>query len=275
MSPDFVVRMIASVAGILHARLDDQSNGNGVPSEFQLGRAIERLIAAKVIPLDARFEQLMLPGVVMILLQNLVENEGHLNGELNRAALEDAFKTCLGTLTGRGVSNPPNRRSVKPRRRDKDPETGKYHYLYYIDPSLPDLNGIDQETFRELVQAAWHRWQNAIPNLSVNATATKSRANMHINFVQLDGQGRHLAQATLRQHGTKEYQMQIDVVEDWNEAELLGTLIHEIGHTLGIDHIPIPGSIMYSDADPDLRNRDPLSIQLTDADRAAIPGMWA
>lgn len=270
MGPQLIVQTIAGVASILRLKLQDQVKAKDLPSESLLIRAIQRLLSSKMIPVDSDFEQMMAPAVVTFLLEKLASNVKNPRGILTKSAIEELLKICLGTPTGEGTLFPRNRTNLVPKK-----NASTYEYLYYVDKStLPNLEGIDEQDFLDILQSAWNTWEQAIPNLTVNATTRKSKSNMRIGFVQLDGVGEKLAEATLRQPGTREYRLEIDAADLWTPSKLFGTLIHEIGHTLGIDHIPTAGSIMYFQADPTLVDREFKSIKLTAADKAAIPAMW-
>jgi hypothetical protein len=265
-----IVQAVASVAGILRSKLNDELAGRNVPSDSVLNRAIQRLISSKLITVDdTTFTQFMAPNVIRLVLQKLVTTASNPKGKLTNTALLDLLKTCLGSTKGEGTVFEPNRKTVSPKKHGFD-------YLYVIDAAtFPAIDGITQDDFRDILQSAWNLWQKAIPKLKVSAAPSKPKANMLVAFTQLDGNGQKLAEATLRQPGTKEYRLEIDLAEKWNPSKLLGTLTHEIGHVLGIDHIQTQGSIMYFQADPTLVNREFKSIKLTDADVAAIPPMWA
>ncbi len=270
LDPALIVQAVASVAGILRSKLNEELQGNNVPTDSVLNRAIQRLISSKLITVDdSTFTQFMAPNVIRLVLQKLVTNVSNPKGRLTNSTLTDLLKTCLGSTTGQGTVFEPNRKTVSPKKQG-------YDYLYIIDPAtFPAIDGISQNDFRDILQSAWNLWQKAIPKLKVGAAPSKPKANMLVAFTQLDGNGQKLAEATLRQPGTKEYRLEIDLAEKWTPSKLLGTLTHEIGHVLGIDHIQAAGSIMYFQADPTLANREFKSIGLTPADLEAIPPMWA
>ena len=270
MDAALIVQAVAGVAGILRSKLDEELQGKNVPTDSVLNRAIQRLISSKLITVDdTTFTQFMAPNVIRLVLQKLVTNVSNPKGKLTNTALLDLLKTCLGSTNGEGTVFEPNRKSVSPKKHGFD-------YLYVVDPAtFPAIDGIDEVVFREILQSAWNLWNKEIPKLKVNAAPSKSQANMLVAFTRLDGNGQKLAEATLRRPGTKEYRLEIDLAEKWTPSKLLGTLTHEIGHVLGIDHIQTPGSIMYFQADPTLANREFKSIKLTDADVKAIPPLWA
>jgi hypothetical protein len=263
MNAAMIVTAISAVSQILRTKLQSDLPAGSVPTETLLRRAVQVLIASKAI--DPKF--LENADIVKMLLENIVSiQESNPDGKLTTDALQQLLKTCLGTASGAGALTKINRKSVKVKK------SGAIEYKYHILQPVPTVTGgIGPVQFQLLVDAAWDRWSEAIPRLTT-IQVPKNKANMLIGFTPLDGTGNKLAQATVRQPGTNEYRLQIDLAEKWTPSKLLGTLIHELGHILGMEHINTPESIMYYQASN--QPTDPKKVQLTQADKDAIPSFW-
>jgi hypothetical protein len=125
---------------------------------------------------------------------------------------------------------------------------------YRINNLSPDL---DEATQRAAITTAWTRWAEIVPLIF---RGTTQQPDVEIRFVArghgdsspFDGPGNVLAHAFFPppNGGTLAGDAHFDEDETWQEGfaaggvDLLTVAVHEFGHSLGLDHTPIPNSTM-------------------------------
>lgn len=216
------------------------------------------------------------PRNVIRELKKLLRTPEDPNPELTPTLLETLFKgECLAAPYGTST-RPSNRPTIPMTANGTSPD-----FLYKVDEaSFPSLPGITTKNINDAIDAAWVRW--------IDATPTKLRSrrweegsgtpNLLIQFGNIDGSGRSLGvtRTQWRSDGPSNYTILIDTQESWTKAKLFTTLIHEIGHALGLEHTSDPKSIMAATFPAHLEAAALSKVQLTAADKAALAASrWA
>lgn len=182
------------------------------------------------------------------------------------------------------------------------PATVTYSYNNFLDGGLKDPDGvpIPADYLRTVTEEAFGLWASVAPLHFVEvpdvgspvffdetpeyqAYPDNSFGDIRINHRYIDSpdtpsQPRFKAQAVFpNPSGFPQARISGDVFLDnsdpWaiigtaSEPDVLGILAHELGHSIGVDHINLPGSVMYS---PALRRMGPGTGTLTPGDIAAV-----
>jgi matrix metalloproteinase-14 (membrane-inserted) len=118
----------------------------------------------------------------------------------------------------------------------------------------PVTHDLPKETVRREISKAFQTWSDAVPGLLfTEETHGGPVADLEIQFVSgdhgdgyaFDGRGKTLAHAFFPQKGN----MHFDEDETWTSESTSGTnilqvAIHELGHSLGLDHSEVKDAIM-------------------------------
>jgi len=139
--------------------------------------------------------------------------------------------------------------------------------LTYRILSYPTANGISRRDVDLETRKAFNMWQD-VSGLSFDETSSNS-ADIKISFSKgkhgdgnpFDGKGGVLAHAFFPRFGGDAH---FDDDESWSVKpfvgnQILNTLTHEFGHSLGLSHSRVPGAIMapfYKGWDPNLKLGD-------------------
>jgi predicted Zn-dependent protease len=127
------------------------------------------------------------------------------------------------------------------------------------------LNGTDQlpgDTEQEVIQRAFAVWAAQVP-LTFTQVGNQGDANIVISWATgdhgdgdpFDGPGDVLAHSTFpNPYDDRQVFLHFDDAEHWvdsisGDVDLETVAIHEIGHTLGLDHSDDPNAIMYPSYD--------------------------
>lgn len=143
------------------------------------------------------------------------------------------------------------------------------------------LPGIDETAMHGVITAAWRAWE-AVCGITAQRVESKSTADVSLFAGREDGSGRTLAWAELPCGQDRQRQLKLDVDEPWvvvpdpprYRVSVLLTLIHELGHILGLEHGP-PGTIMQPVYDPSVKKPtqwDIAQVQSRYGDRIETPG---
>ncbi len=121
----------------------------------------------------------------------------------------------------------------------------------YITYSLGDildggLNGISAEQVEAAIEEAFGVWSEVAP-LNFTEVEDSSNSQIRIGYEYIDGQNGTLAYAYFPTNGD----ITFDSGENWNTSLFLETAVHEIGHSLGLDHENGTDAIM----NPSIQNR--------------------
>jgi hypothetical protein len=109
------------------------------------------------------------------------------------------------------------------------------------------------EAFRPVVRQAFAAWEK-VANIDFVEVADSLTNNIRLAWGNLDGKDGTLAEAHWQYQGqlNTEAEIVFDLAESWTPQaatatsySFLDVAIHEIGHTLGLDHVSDPSSIMY------------------------------
>lgn len=109
------------------------------------------------------------------------------------------------------------------------------------------MPGIDAATVSRIFRQACDSW-NAVCGVRLTFTDDFDTANIYANSGKIDGSGGTLAWSYLPCGATNTSRLEqlYDNKENWSVALLLNTILHEIGHGLGLPHSTRKDSIMYA-----------------------------
>lgn len=105
---------------------------------------------------------------------------------------------------------------------------------YRFDNVTPDFNGSDAYA---AIQKAMSQWSNTTPITFVEVFGAGTPADLVISWasVGFDGPWNVLARSSFPSDHASTW-MTFDEAEDWNESFLFQVTLHELGHTLGLNH---------------------------------------
>ena len=158
------------------------------------------------------------------------------------------------------------------------PGLGNASLTYYI-ADVP--SAIDETEFRETIAAAFAAWTDVVDIEIQETPNARQRDSIDIAFGEIDGPGDVLAQAYLPEdvnRGRIAGDIVFDVDESWefgNEGgreatDLMLVAVHEIGHSLGLEHLDNQDSVMYESVSP-----NSMFTRLDQSDMDAILALYA
>jgi Ca2+-binding RTX toxin-like protein len=109
-----------------------------------------------------------------------------------------------------------------------------------------DIAGIDSSEVKTAMEEALNLWSSAAP-LNFTEVRDSSDSQIRIGSDFIDGNSNTLAFAYFPTNGD----ITFDSGENWNESLFLETAVHEIGHSLGLNHESGTDAIM----NPSIQNR--------------------
>ena len=107
-----------------------------------------------------------------------------------------------------------------------------------------DVDGIDTSRAKTLVKTALQTWAEYAPLdfVEVGDPGSGDLVDILVQSDYIDGRSGTLAYAYFPNNGD----ITFDNSEDWNESTFLETAVHELGHSLGLDHEDDTDAIMNS-----------------------------
>ena len=112
------------------------------------------------------------------------------------------------------------------------------------------LNGISAEQAEAAIEEAFAEWANYAP-LNFTEVQDSSNVQIRIGYDYIDGSSNTLAFAYFPGSSNISGDITFDSGERWNTSLFLETAVHEIGHSLGLDHESGTNAIM----NPTIQNR--------------------
>lgn len=121
------------------------------------------------------------------------------------------------------------------------------------EPIKIKLSPAANRSFGKHVMACLMWWQQETTDLKFEIVGFRERADVLIDFGEIDGDGHRLGVTTRVVEGPLErvklpegvsVHMMIDKAEKWFPEYFMTVFTHELGHMLGIDHLP-RGNLMY------------------------------
>ena len=160
------------------------------------------------------------------------------------------------------------------------PGLGSAALTYYIAP-VPSSMGLSQQEVESGLETALNVWA-AVADITFTQTSSPNRHNsIDFGFVSIDSDGSTLAQAYYPDDVNREPtagDVEFDTGETWEIGngeggrafDLVFVAVHEIGHSLGLEHSDAVGSIMRATISPSQAFQ-----RLADADIEAIQSIYA
>ncbi|XP_039042953.1 metalloendoproteinase 1-like [Hibiscus syriacus] len=119
-------------------------------------------------------------------------------------------------------------------------------YGFQSTSSLPA--GLDPQAVVDAIDAAFQQWQTAVPEFEFQRVYPGENANIKIEFAPLSpeyyGFGYYPPDGRLYLD-VDHTKWSIDSNPAWDELDLQSGAMHEIGHTLGLEHSEDPSAVMY------------------------------
>lgn len=248
ITPNQLKSLISTLAGQLHQDAK-QKLGAAAPTLDEISATVGRLLGSGQV--DMSNPGILSPALILQGISLLLP--GPRVTEISSAVLGLLRTTCLfpGPVAPSAEWPESNMNQLTP---PADGSKARVHFLYDIQ-SLPDVFDSDDNHLlsdgdkEKVFESAWQPWvkipKSLLSVMDANQVAAGIVPNLTVRCVPVDGPANQLANATLGLPGTKLFDIQIDASEKWFHKKLQATLIHEVGHILGLDHSDDENDVMF------------------------------